>query len=72
MTRHDVTQLLQAIEHRDVLMPTKQRRLMLLGLVGLLGILAPYGFSSLVGYSHAVLIVLALALLAGISAVWSP
>jgi len=72
MARQEITQLLEAVEHYDVLMPTKLRRFTILGLVGLLGVLAAYALSSFVGYYHAVPIVLALALLAGISALWSP
>lgn len=72
MTSQELTQFLEAIEHYDVLMPTKRKRFMILSLVGFLGILAAYAFASFVGYYHAVPIVLALALLSGTSALWSP
>lgn len=72
MTKQEVAQLIEAIEHYDVLMPTKLRRFIILASAGLLGVLAAYAFSSLVTYYHAVPIVLLLALLAGISALWSP
>jgi hypothetical protein len=40
MTSQELTQFLEAIEHYDVLMPTKRKRFMILSLVGFLGILA--------------------------------
>jgi hypothetical protein len=61
-----------AVEEYDLAMPTRLRRLTLLAVVGLLGLLVPHTFPATAGQSTQLSIVMALALLAGASALWSP
>lgn len=63
---------LETIEEYEVIIPTRRRRLVLLVIVCLLGGLVAYAFLPVVGWSNAALAVLVIALLAGISALWSP
>jgi hypothetical protein len=56
----------------DVIMPTWQRRLALLTVSGLIGMIGAYASAQVLGGIYALPIIITLALLAGISAMWSP
>jgi len=60
------------IEACQVVMPTRRRRIALLILASLLGALLAYSIPMLAGWKGGVLVVFAIALVAGVSALWSP
>lgn len=63
---------LETIEERLPVIPARGRRLALLVAIGLMGVLVAYGFAPVAGWSNAAPTMLVLALIAGISALWSP
>lgn len=64
--------LLKSAGEFELFLPTQLRRLVLLIVVVLLSGLVAYAFPLMVGWANAALVILPLALLAGISALWSP
>ena len=60
------------IEGCEVVLPTKRRRLIMLAVAALLGGVAAYTFPNVIGWSGVTVAVLGLAMLAGISSLWSP
>ncbi|HSB09065.1 MAG TPA: hypothetical protein VLM38_06100 [Blastocatellia bacterium] len=72
MNNHEMIGVLEVIGSHQVVLPSATRRLGLLAFVCVLGILAAFAFPAFAGYLNALLVVLLLALLAGMSALWSP
>ncbi len=63
---------LETIEERHLVIPTRRRRLAMLMAIGLMGGLLAHAFAPVAGWSNATPTMLGLALIAGISALWSP
>lgn len=63
---------LETIEQCDVGLPMRRRRLTMMGIVGLLGGIAAWQFPLTLDWAGTWIVVMGLALLAGISSLWSP
>lgn len=63
---------MKIIERYDVIIPTRRRRLALVAMVSIFGGVVAHMCSPIVGWFDAALIILVLALLAGLSTLWSP
>jgi hypothetical protein len=63
---------LNQIEHVKVVMPARGKRLSLLSFAAALGIFAGYSVPGAAGWSYGAPAVLVLALIAGVSVLWSP
>jgi hypothetical protein len=63
---------LETLEQRQVILPPLQRRIIILVCAGLLGVFVAHLFAPLVRFGNGELVISLLALMAGVSALWSP
>lgn len=63
---------LQALESYDLALPTRQRRLITVGALALVCALSSHALAPALGWADAMPAVAMMALLAGISSLWSP
>lgn len=63
---------LETIEQCQVVLPPRRKRLVVLAFSGLLGVLTAYTLAPVVSWAQGEMVIMLLALMAGISALWSP